>query len=223
MAKRRTKDRVYDDCWNTVGVWSTVAEKCDRLQQVVHCRNCEVFSRAGREVLEQKPPAGYITQWRNEIAHQQEKNDESLIGVMTFRIGEEWFALPAKCIQEIAELRKIHRVPHSDNPRIGGIVNIGGEVNICYSLGSLLGVKNDKNEDTDQRLLVVNYNGDRYIFPVNEVSGMARYGESDLIPVPATLGEEKLSIVSGMIEINKKHIALLDVDQVCQLLGRVAA
>ena len=148
MVKRKTISKEHNDCWNTIGVWSSVQEKCERLAQVVHCRNCDVFSQAGREVLERKPPGGYVTQWRNEIAHQQEEKDATLTGVMTFRIGDEWFAVTARSLQEIAELRTIHRVPHNDNPHVAGIVNIGGEVDICYSLGNLLGVKRQEKNDS---------------------------------------------------------------------------
>lgn len=223
MVKRKVTSKKYNDCWNKIGVWSSASEKCERLSQVVHCRNCDVFSQAGREVLDRRPPGGYVTQWRNEIAHQQEEIDKSLQGLMTFRIGKEWFAVPAKSLQEIAELRIIHRVPHNDNPYIAGIVNIGGEVDICYSLGNFLGVDKYKNEsNVFQRLMVINYYGDRYIFPVSEISGMTRYGESDVLPVPSTLGGEKSSFVDGMFVSNKTHIAILNIEQICLSLGGIA-
>lgn len=224
MAKRKATKKKHNDCWNTIGVWSSVPEKCERLSQVVHCRNCDVFSQAGREVLERTPPGGYVTQWRKEIAHQQGESDTTLTGVMTFRIAEEWFAVPAKTLQEIAEQRTIHRVPHNDNPHVVGIVNIGGEVDICYSLGDFLGLSKQANViNAYERLMVVIYNGDRYIFPVNEVSGMTRYGEADVLPVPATLGGDKSSYVDGMFVMGKTHIAILNIEQICQTLEGAAA
>ncbi|WP_455198551.1 chemotaxis protein CheW [Kaarinaea lacus] len=224
MGKQKANKKVLDDCWNTIGVWGSSAEKCERLDQVVHCRNCDIFSQAGREVLERKPPAGYVTQWKNEIAHQQEDANPNLAGVITFRLGNEWFAIQANSLQEIAELRTIHHIPHNSNPYIAGVVNIGGEISACYSLGRLLGVDRQGTENsTYQRLIVVNYQDEAYIFPVSEVTGMTRYSETDIIPAPATLDSERLSLIDNMIVYKKKHIAILNVEQICRSLGRIAA
>lgn len=223
MAKKLMKAKKYNDCWNTIGVWSSAPEKCERLLQEVHCRNCDVFSRAGREVLERNPPGGYVTQWRKDIAEKIVKSDPGLTGVITFRLGNEWFAISAISLQEVAELRKIHRVPHNVNPHIAGIVNIGGEIDICYSLGNLLGVEKGGNQERSyQRLMVLNYQGHRYIFPVSEVSGMTRYGDADIVSAPSTLGSEKSSFINDIILFDRKHIAVLNVDQVCNGLVRNA-
>ena len=222
MAKKVLTKKGYNDCWNTIGVWSSVSEKCERLPQVVHCRNCEVFSRAGREVLERKPPSGYVTQWRNEVARQPDQNDKGLTAVITFRLGNEWFAISVNSLQEVAELRTIHRIPHNTNPSIAGVVNIGGEVDICYSMGSLLGVdKGESQERSYQRLIVILSHGDRYIFPVTEISGMTRYNKTDIQPAPSTLGTEKTSLIEGVYIYDKKHITILNVEQVCQDLAGV--
>ena len=45
-----------DDCWNRIGVWGTETPRCPKLEDVVHCRNCEVYSAAGRLVLERRLP-----------------------------------------------------------------------------------------------------------------------------------------------------------------------
>lgn len=223
MSKKRAPINRHNDCWNTIGVWSAVTEKCERLSQVVHCRNCDIFSQAGREVLERKPPRGYVTQWKSEIAHKIDETDTSLTGVMTFRIGNEWFAILAKSLLEVAELRTIHSVPHNTNPYVAGIVNIGGEIDICYSLGSLLGLeKQEMRSRTYQRLMVVDYQGSRYIFPVSEVRGMTRYGKADIVSIPSTLSNEKSSLVECMFLLEKSHITVLNVDQLCESLGRVA-
>lgn len=224
MAINKMRKNKQNDCWNTIGVWSTAKEKCERLKDVIHCRNCNVFSRAGREVLERKPPGGYVTQWQKTIALQEEDNKSTLPGVMTFRLGDEWFAVPAQSLQEIADLRVIRRVPHNDNPQIAGIVNIGGEVIICYSLANLLGV--DFHEDAGnqyRRLMVITHFSQKYIFPVNEVIGMSRYGEDDIMPIPATLGDDKLQYIETVFSYDKKHITVLNVEKICQSIGRVAA
>lgn len=222
MAKRNKKN--HEDCWNKIGVWSTSPEKCERLLQVIHCRNCDIFSKAGREVLERNAPGGYVTQWQKEIAHQKQEISELTHGVMMFRIGNEWFAISAGSLQEIAELRKIHNVPHNENPNIRGVVNIGGEVDICYSLANLLEItKHEDGEGNYQRLMVISYQAERYIFPVSEVRGMIHYGESDVLTAPSTLGPKKSSLINGIFMVDKNSVAILDADQICRTLGGLAA
>lgn len=206
-----------------MGVWSKAKVKCERLPQVVHCRNCDVFSRAGREVLERKPPAGYVTQWQQTISRQEERGEAVLSGVMVFRLGMELFAVPAQAMQEVAEIRSIHRVPHNDNQNVAGIVNIGGEINICYSLSNTLGIeKQNEPDDFYERLLVVNSYGEKYIFPVCEVIGITRYAEGDIVPIPTTLGESKSQYIDRMFVLDKSHVALLNIEHLCQTLNRTS-
>lgn len=220
MAKTKLKNKEHDDCWNSIGVWGSAENRCDRLSEVIHCRNCDVFSQAGRTVFERQPPVGYVTQWRNEIANQQKENNNETTGIILFRLLDEWFAFPAALLQEIAEQRELHRVPHNDNPHIAGVVNIGGEINVCYSLASLMGVgRLVKEENVYQRLMVVKVDGERYIFPVSEISGLTHYGKEEILPPPATLGSEKSSFVNGIYTFQNNQVAVLDIEQVCRALG----
>lgn len=214
--KKRSKKTKSINCWSTIGVWGDAPEKCDRLADVVHCRNCDVFSMAGRGVFETRPPAGYLGQWQKEISTQKEERDKGDIGVMVFRLGKEWLSLPVEYLQEIVEERKVHKIPHNEGIYILGIVNIGGEVNTCYSLMNLLEIDESKDRnDTDlKRLIVLVINGDRFVVPVCEISGMARYSASDLLPTPSTLDNMMDTYLSGMFTLNKRQIAALNVEQV---------
>lgn len=224
MAKNKKQTNKYNDCWNSIGVWSSAANRCERLSQVIHCRNCDVFASAGREVLEQTPQSEYITEWQKAVARKENEIDSTLPGVMAFRIGAEWFAISAQSLQEVSEYRIVRRVPHNENKNIAGIVNIGGEVVVCYSLANFLEV--DLPEDigkASQRMMVVLYSGEKYIFPVSEVMGMTRYGEGDILPLPSTLGEEKTLYIDSVFLHDKKHIAILNIEEICQSIGRTAA
>ena len=37
--------------------------RCPRLDEVIHCRNCEVFTQAGRNLLERALPEEYKEEW----------------------------------------------------------------------------------------------------------------------------------------------------------------
>lgn len=204
------------NCWNTIGVWGDGQEKCERLSEFVHCRNCDVFSMAGRGVFEKTPPAGYLKQWQKEILSKKEEREKGDVSVMVFRLGNEWLALPVENLQEVVETRSVHRIPHNEGVYILGVVNVGGEINTCYSLMNLLEIEEniERNEGELQRLIVLVINGERFVLPVCEISGLARYSTADLLPAPATLGKKMGDYLNGMFHHQKQQVAALNVEQI---------
>ncbi len=216
MKKRIKKQSKIDNCWTTIGVWSGAEEKCERLKEVIHCRNCDVFSEAGRSVFDSEPPEGYLSEWQEKISNEKKERKKGDVGVMVFRLGSEWLGLPVEYLQEIVEERKVHRIPHNEGLHIIGIVNIGGEINTCYSLMNLLEIDEDltKNRNELKRLIVLSINGERFVLPVCEVSGMARYSSSDLIKTPAVLETKIGPYLLGMFKTQKKQVGALNIDQI---------
>jgi chemotaxis-related protein WspD len=218
MAKTVTKQQGHEDCWNTIGVWGDVYPRCEKLSTVVHCRNCEVYSRAGRNVFERRPPKGYVTQWRETLAKAQTPINKQEIGVMVFRLAKEWYAISATVLHEVADYRVIHRIPRNENPFITGVVNIGGEVRICYSLSDLLS-DGAVDEPGCQRLLVVDVDSQRFVFPVDEVTGLERCNIDELLPVPGTIAHEKANLILGICNVEKRKVGVLDIENICHLLN----
>jgi len=229
MKKKRSKKNQEPSCWNRIGVWGDLEQRCERLEDVVHCRNCEVFSQAGRSVFDRRPPAGYMSQWSKDIALPQDSSDKKNVGVIIFRIGMEWFALQANILQEITGDRTVHSIPRNETSEIAGVVNIGGEVRICYSLSNLLGIEQDCDQDTSigsrtyRRLIIVVIDDSYYVFQACEVIGLYRYGVEELLPVPTTLEKNQASLLSGLFKYDDHIIALLNTDQVQHSLLGVSA
>ena len=216
MKKQTKKSRKSNNCWSTIGVWGNLQEKCDRLNEVVHCRNCDVFSMAGRGVFESKPPTGYISEWQEKISNEKAEREKGDIGIMVFRLGKEWLSVPIENLQEVVEERKIHKIPHNEDLHILGIVNIGGEIITCYSLMNLLKIDEsvDRTKSEVERLIVIVINGDRFVLPVCEVSGMARYSSHDLLQTPAALGKKMGTYLHGILKIQKRQVVALNVEQI---------
>jgi len=223
--KRQKKESKIQHCWSSIGVWGSQAPRCERLAEVVHCRNCEVFSRAGRSVFERRPPKQYLAQWRKTLARPQRQKEKGRLGVMVFRLADEWYALPASRLQEVATLRAVHRIPHNSSRVITGIVNIGGEVQLCYSLARLLGVDEQDTvpEQASPRMLVIELNDERYVFPVHEVSGLEHCVESALAPAPTTVAGERREFLQGMFRSGDRQVALLDPDSLQRGIERYSA
>ena len=87
------------DCWNRIGVRGD--RSCPLLPPVVHCQNCDVFSAAGRRFLNSPSPPGYLDEWTERLARPIEEDAADLVGLLIFRLAEEWLALPLRALVEV--------------------------------------------------------------------------------------------------------------------------
>lgn len=213
------------DCWNRIGVWGTESPRCEHLAEVVHCRNCEVFVAAGRQIFERPLPAGYLEEQRRQLAG-EETSEAAGSGesVIAFRLGVEWFALPTAVFEAITEARPVHRLPHVAAGYVQGVVNIGGEVRLCHALASLLeageAAPAEDGKQIYRRLLVVRLGGEGYVFPADEVLGLLRYRREQLRPPPATIAEVTRRRLRGSLEAAGRTLVVLDEAAIHQALSQ---
>ena len=206
------------NCWNSIGVWGKDKPRCPVLESVIHCQNCDKYIEAGRTVLQREVTFEYENDnSQNVSASARESIDNSdSVSVMILRIGDEWFALPSGLCQMVTENKPIHSIPHQRNSLIKGIVNISGEVQLCFSLGSLLGVKEGVEETTYglrglyNCLIVLIQEGKRYVFPVSEFRGLHRYNKKELQSTPATIKKDTANFLIGVIGLDELNVGCLD-------------
>ena len=206
------------NCWNSIGVWGKEKPRCPVLDSVIHCQNCEKYITAGRNALQRE----FSSDYDNANVISKETDLENISGqtlsAMVIRIGDEWFALPSGICEQVSEDKSIHSIPHQNNKLIKGIVNIGGEVQLCFSLGTILGVKaSDDKKDTNRTrlydcLIVITFNNNRYVFPVSEFKGLYQYKENTLTSVPSTIKTNAASYLTGIIKWDDLNIGCLDPD-----------
>jgi chemotaxis-related protein WspD len=206
-----------DDCWNRIGVWRSGAEKCPELDNVDHCRNCQVFSKTARKLLRTRPPEDYRNEWTQIIATEKKREEGNAKSAFIFRAGNEWLALPAHMIQEVVNMGPIHSIPNMNRKTLRGLVNIHGRLQICVSIGRVLGIEkrlqNDAEPDPDysagERLVVVLQENHLVAFPVSEVKGVVRYNSEMLKDLPVTISGSKALYTAGILHLEGKDIGLL--------------
>jgi chemotaxis-related protein WspD len=209
-------------CWNEIGVHGNGT--CPELPKFFHCRNCPVYSQAAVQLLDRPLPPDCRREWTERFAQPKQRLAPSRTSVLLFRINAEWLALPTPAFQEIAEHRRVHSLPHRRRGLVLGLVNIRGELLICVSLGHLLGVERAAAASTPRRsydrLLVVNWDGSRLVFPADEVAGIHRCERSDLREPPATLAKSNPTYTQGLLAWQGKTAGLLDAERVFAALNR---
>jgi len=216
-----------DNCWSKIGVWGTQTPRCEKLEQVIHCRNCEVYSTAGRGLLEREPPPTYVDEWTVLLTRSIRMEMTKTRTILAFRIGDEFLAIPIELVKEIVEMGRMHRIPHKHNSVMKGLVSIRGELKLCISIGGLLGIKKGELSYFDQqhisyseRLIVMVKNNDEFVFPVSEVIGIRRVDPVTIQNTPSTISNSMSSNIEGIYKIDGRNIGMLDENKLFEGLGK---
>ena len=209
-------------CWNQIGVHGNGS--CPELQKFIRCRNCPVYSNAAVRLLDRPLLPQYRKDWTEHFARPKQLAAPAKASALVFRIGEEWLGLGTQAFQEVAERRPVHSLPHRQGGIVLGLVNIRGELLICVSLGRLLGLEHTlpghAARRTYDRLLVTGWDGNRLVFPADEVRGIHRFQVSELTEPPATLAKSNFSYTQGLLSWAGRTVGLLDAERVFSALNR---
>jgi chemotaxis-related protein WspD len=215
--------RTLNPCWNQIG--ASGDRSCPELEQYIHCRNCPTYSQAAAQLLDREIPDDYLDARTQHFADEAGAVERGAKSVVIFRIADEWLALGTTVLKEICELRPIHSLPHQRNPAVIGIVNVRGELLVCISLNMLLTTgKNGARAGQDRlartRLLVASRNGERLVFPVDEVQGIHRYDPAQLEEAPATVSRATSTFTRAMLQWRDRSVGVLDEELLFQSLRR---
>jgi chemotaxis-related protein WspD len=212
------------DCWNTIGVAGD--QSCPKLEQHVHCRNCEVYAGAARRNLQRPVDAAYREQWAAHLrAPQQERNrDDS--AALVFRVGREWLALPAAVIDAVAPDAAPHTIPHRTSAALLGVVNVGGKLYPAISLAALLGIDERdapkaSGRHTFARLVVARWDGQSFALPAADLHGIVRYPARALKAPAATINKGLERFLTGVLTHAGMHVGVLDAPLVGHQMARL--
>jgi chemotaxis-related protein WspD len=232
---------VIDDCWNRIGVRGDCS--CPELQLHVHCRNCPVQRSVAAALLAHDVPGDYLAQWTEHVSRPALQADRDTASAVIFRIGTEWLALPAAAIQEISNLKPIHRVPHRTSGVVLGVVNVRGELLTCVSLQRVFGLEGEAASAPSassapsapsapsggpvtsallprKRLLVIRRKELRAACPVDYVDGVHRYAQAALNPVPATVAKAGTRYSHALLAWREQTVGILDEELLFSALKR---
>jgi chemotaxis-related protein WspD len=156
----------------------------------------------------------YRAERTRQFAAEKKDAEANTVSALIFRVRDEWLGLPATVLQEVVERKPIHSLPHRRHGFILGLANIRGELLICVSLAHLLVAETACSLDfirrTYSRILVVQWDGVRSAFPVDEVHGPHRLHPASLRPLPPFPMGAQPGCVRQIVLWNDRAVALLD-------------
>lgn len=208
------KETRIDDCWNRIGTWGEDGPTCERLRDVHHCLNCDVYAAAGRALLERAPPPGYLDDWKTFLAQPTVRSSGAMQSIVIFRLDRYWLGLSTSLFENIVEPRTVHSLPHNRNQAVLGLVSVRGELVVCISLGHLV---SESPADFTRRMsgafprdIVVERDDNRWAFPVSEVHGVVRVPRENYAGVSTYHGGLRREFLAGVLPWRNTQVACLD-------------
>lgn len=130
--------------------------------------------------------------------------------VLTFKVGDEDYAISIEYISEIVGLHKITPLP--DVPRyVKGVINLRGKIIPVVDMRLRLGIP-EREYDERTCIVVVNVEGDLLGLIVDRVNEVTDIPEDQIEPPPS--GEEVGGLVKGLGKVREEVKILLDVKKI---------
>jgi len=209
----------YQRCWET-GI--TGDRSCEELSRYVHCRNCPEYSNLGRTLFDREMAEEYRRELSEVLSKPAAAPLEESVSVVIFRVGLEWFAIRTHVFHEIAPAQRIYALPFRSGGMLAGIVNVNGELLLCISLQSVLGLPSEQRAEPGARprLCVVGTGRERFAFCVNEILGVRRVPRAKLWTGPVTLVKSPSAQTAWCFELDGRNIGLIDEKKIFSSLDR---
>jgi chemotaxis-related protein WspD len=96
------------------------------------------------------------------------------------------------------------------------LVNLRGELQLCVSLKSMLGLDGEYSYAQDEgqqrmaRLVIIEKEDDRWVFPADEVLGVFHFAPSEIQELPTTPTEGAALTLKGRVYWQEKQVSYLD-------------
>jgi purine-binding chemotaxis protein CheW len=141
--------------------------------------------------------------------NQHQSNE--LIQLVSFRLGNEEFAVEILRVQEInrmVEITHVPQVPHF----VDGIINLRGKVIPVVDLRTKFGMET-KDRDKNSRIVVCDVGGETVGMVVDAVSEVLRVPQSTVEAPPEIVRSSGLEYIRGVVKLEERLLLFLDISK----------
>ena len=139
------------------------------------------------------------------------KQENELLQLVTFGIGEEEFGIDILKVQEIIRTMAITKVPNSP-PYVEGVINLRGKVIPVIDLRSRFNMEY-RSHDSHTRIIVIELHGMIIGFVVDEVSEVLRIQSNTVEPPPPVVSGIESEYIKGVGKLDDRLLILLDLEK----------
>jgi chemotaxis-related protein WspD len=203
-------------CWRDIGISGD--RSCPELLAVTHCHNCPTYTQTARQLFDRpqsaaEPERQLAAQLEHRSSRPAASSEVESSSLGLFRLNHHWFALPAHLFQQVVKTRLIRPIPHRTSDKFQGLVNIQGELLLCINLKNLLNLDSPEPTlpaKTIPRLIIVEWENDRWSFVVDEFQGIESISPHQLITPPSTVLTSAHTFTHSLLHWNNATVNCLD-------------
>ncbi|MDR3110763.1 MAG: chemotaxis protein CheW [Planctomycetaceae bacterium] len=160
-------------------------------------------------VTTNKISASELNMLNQEIESQALENEDTLKNMyLTFRLGNEDYAIEIRYVTEIVGMQKITEVPEMPS-FVKGVVNLRGQVIPVLDMRIRFHM-DPRTYDERTCIVVVNINTAQVGLVVDTVNEVRNIGDEQISPPPRTAGADSAQYIQGMGKVNEEVIILLE-------------
>ncbi len=137
---------------------------------------------------------------------------EEIVQLVTFKLGNEEFALDILKVQEINRVVEITKVPKAPD-FVEGVINLRGRVIPIVDIRKKFHL-NIKEATKETRIIVVNIMNKTIGLIVDSVSEVLRIDSSTIQPPPPLIAGLDSDYIKGVGKLDERLIILLDIDKI---------
>ena len=142
----------------------------------------------------------------------EKKDQEELLQLVSFKIGEEEFGVDILSVQEINRMLQITKVPNTPD-FIEGVINLRGRIIPVIDLRIKLGMER-KDHGKNTRIVVVEIKGQTIGFIVDEVSEVLRIPKNITEAPPEMVGGVNSDFITSIGKLDDRLLILLDLEKI---------
>ncbi len=208
-------------CWRDIGIHGN--RSCPELSHHTHCHNCPTYTHTARQLFDRPHPQSSDLSTPQSLPKHHHSSEVENSSLALFRICQQWFALPAHLFQQVLPQQTVRPIPHRSNPILKGLVNIQGELLLCVNLKNLLDIPDEASNQGIPRLIIVEWETDRWSFIVDEFQGIESIAPHQFITPPSTVLTNTQTFTHSLLPWNEgTNVNCLDEFLLFEALERTA-
>lgn len=144
------------------------------------------------------------------------KESQKIITLLTFKLGDEFFAADVSKVLNILELSKITKVPKAP-AFMKGVINLRGDILPVIDTKVKFGMDETQfTSNTCILVLIVEFEGDTIHIGalVDSVQEVLEIEDKDILKVPTIGSRYRTDFIKGIVNYNDNFIMVLDVEKV---------
>lgn len=145
-----------------------------------------------------------------------EKKDNENISYLSFRLGEEVFALHVGKVYKILEMTTVTEVPRSPD-YMKGVINLRGQVLPVIDTRIKFGMTPTKTTKSTCLLVVDAEIGEETVMVsmlVDAVQAVLKIEDDKILPPPSIGNKFQSDFIQGMTKVDEKFVMVLNIDAV---------